>query len=212
MLIQVLLITSISTYQTWCAQGFSFEIKTINAIPTQNQIWSANTLHHAMKRGAKKTHHLEAVRGGGWGNDDFLNSLSGDEEERQNETQNYSKYKETKEAFNKRQQERMDTPAGRQFMQQQKELKEKELRNREERNRNDLDGTGSFFEDMGVGMGMDENMMNGGDASGSARFRHMMNQASSRMEGQRGVGDGQPSFGFEQKFAIPLDDDDEEDN
>lgn len=108
----------------------------------------------------------------------------------------------------------MDTPAGRQFMKRQKELQEKELSDREERNRSDLDGTGSFFEDMGVGMNMDEDMINEGDASGSARFRHMMSQASSRMGGRGPFGSGMmrcgSSFDFEQKLAIPLDEEEEE--
>jgi hypothetical protein len=144
----------------------------------------------------------ELAAGRGWGNDDFLNSLGGDDEERSAETEKYQEFKRTRENFDERQRERMESPAGQQFMQQQREMMARQQEQREALNRDDKDSTGDFFQDLGMG---------DIPVEGGSRFSSMMRQAA-------GNGMGRPSMnlGFEQKLAVPLDyvseDEDENDN
>lgn len=124
----------------------------------------------------------------GWGNNDFLSSLSGDNDDREEETQKYVEFKEAREAFEDRQRERMSSPAGQKFMQQQNLANER-------MGSQPVDSTGNFFEDMGFSeMPLEDS---------SSRFSVMMRQASARMEGNQ-PGIGNPT-GFEQTFAVPLD-------
>ena len=198
----LLLILSISTLQG--ANAFSI-----------TSLSSFSSTSFTSSNAATRTSSLSA--GVGWGNDDFLNSLGGNDKERENETETYHDFKQSREAFEKRQTERMESPAGRKFMQQQEEMANAEQRKREGKNRDDMDSTGDFFNDVGMGhMNSRENENgNGRFSSGSSQFNHMMNQANSRMErggfsGSPGMMGRGPSLGLEQKFAIPLDDDDDE--
>ena len=164
---------------------------------------SAFSVHHSIlsTRSAQPSKQKLAA-GRGWGNDDFLNSLGGDEEDRSAETEKYQEFKTSRENFDKRQRERMESPAGQLFMQQQREMMARQQEQREALNRDDEDSTGDFFKDLGMG----DIPMEGG-----SRFSSMMRQAA-------GNGMGRPSMnmGFEQKLAVPLDyvseDEDEDGN
>lgn len=131
------------------------------------------------------------MTGQGWGNDDFLGSLGGSGEDREKEKENYEDFKKRREAFDKRQRERMESPAGKKFLQQQQEIM---TRQQVDSNRDNLDSSGDFFNDMG---------MDGIPGREQSRFTNMMQQNS----GSRG---GPPMMGFDQKLAIPLDDEDGE--
>eukprot|EP00553_Chaetoceros_curvisetus_P007024 CAMPEP_0204632298 /NCGR_PEP_ID=MMETSP0717-20131115/24708_1 /ASSEMBLY_ACC=CAM_ASM_000666 /TAXON_ID=230516 /ORGANISM="Chaetoceros curvisetus" /LENGTH=159 /DNA_ID=CAMNT_0051650125 /DNA_START=85 /DNA_END=564 /DNA_ORIENTATION=+ len=142
--------------------------------------------------------------GRGWGNDDFLSSLGGSDEERDDEQQKYNEFKSSREAFDQRQQERMNSPSGQKFMQDMRDRQGMMPPSRDE----NLDSDGGFFADMGFRGG------EGGNAvpEGKGRFASMMNQAQSRMQGgPAGIPGRSGLGGFEQKLAIPLDDDDDED-
>lgn len=132
-----------------------------------------------------------SVGGGGWGNDDFLSSLSGDSDDRDDAQQKYEEYREAREAFDERNRQRLESPEGKRFMQQ--------IQNSEQNVRSiPPNSDGGFFEDIGFGTSLPQ--------EGGSRFSNMMNQATAR---QQHGGSGSPFF--EQKFAIPLDEDDEED-
>lgn len=160
-----------------------------------------------LSRAIRSTTNLSS--GQGWGNDDFLNSLGKDDEERQNEKENYEEFKQSREAFEERQKERMATEAGQKFMQAQREAEERQRKMMMERNK-DLDSDGGFFDDQ-FGM-IDDDMDDMDDLSreGSRRFASMMRQANQRKQGNNVSGMIGPE-GFEQKFAIPLDDEEQED-
>jgi len=140
---------------------------------------------------------LAMIGGRGWGNDDFLSSLGGSDDEKQEAKEKYDEFKETREAFIERQQQRMDTPAGKKFMQ--------DMQNQQQGaglKKSDLDSDGGFFEDMGFGQLPNE----GGSGKGGTRFDHMMRQAAAKKNGQSGI-PGMDSFQqFEQKLVVPLED------
>ena len=131
-----------------------------------------------------------SVGGGGWGNDDFLSSLSGDSDDRDDAQQKYEEYREAREAFDERNRQRLESPEGKRFMQQ--------IQNSEQNVRSiSPNSDGGFFEDVGFGTSLPQ--------GGGSRFSSMMNQATARQQ-QGGLG----SPFFEQKFATPLDDDEED--
>jgi len=57
-------------------------------------------------------HPLAMVGGPGWDNGSFLDGLSGDAGNSEDAKKDYQEFKETRAAFAKRQQERMNTEAG----------------------------------------------------------------------------------------------------
>ena len=65
-------------------------------------------------------------------------NIGKDDEERQNEKENYEAFKQSREAFEERQKERMETEAGQKFMQAQREAEERQRQMMIERNK-DLD-------------------------------------------------------------------------
>jgi len=134
-----------------------------------------------------------------WANEDFLSSLGGSDEDRSQEKEKYEEFKETREAFDKRQMERMNTPSGRKYMRDMMK-KQQQLPTM----RKDVDSAGDFF----ANMRMDGDGKAGGE-EGASRFASMMNQAASRKGGRPGM---MTPSGFEQKLAISLDDDDIEDD
>ncbi|GFH51876.1 hypothetical protein CTEN210_08352 [Chaetoceros tenuissimus] len=127
-----------------------------------------------------------SVGGGKWGNDDFLSSLSGDSDDRDDAQQKYEDFREAREAFDERNRQRLESPEGKRFMQQ---IQEQNVRSMPP------NSDGGFFEEMGVGIPQE----------GGSKFSNMMNQAAARKQ-QGGLG----SPFFEQKFAIPLDEDEED--
>lgn len=129
------------------------------------------------------------VGGPGWDNNSYLDNLGGDGDQ-EGAKEAYQEFKETRKAFAERMQERMNTEAGQKFMQQQRP--QQEVMNEE----------------------IDDDMMDIGGREPS-RFRHMMEQSSRRMAG--GHGQPRPEWmkgppGLEQKLAIPLDDEEEEED
>ncbi|CAB9516103.1 expressed unknown protein [Seminavis robusta] len=131
------------------------------------------------------------VGGKGWENNDFLDSLGGGDEDREQAQQNYEQFKETRESFNQRQAERMKSPQAQAFLKQQQSRAQQE----------------SFFDD--DDSLEDESYGDLGVSSGGSRFRNLM-QKSQQMK--RGMGGGgasfvDPSTGLEQKFVVPLEPD-----
>ena len=132
--------------------------------------------------------NLAMIGGRGWGNDDFLSGLGGSDEEKQEAKEKYDEFKETRESFNKRQKERMESPAGQKFMQDMMQNQQQEMSRT-----SDLDSEGGFFEDMGFGSMPNE---------GGSRFENMTIQARNAKKSGRFAAMDQ----FDQKLAIPLDD------
>jgi hypothetical protein len=132
--------------------------------------------------------------GPGWDNGSYLDGLGDDDQT--NAEQDYQQFKETRAAFLKRQEERLNSKAGQEFMQQQREEQVG-------------DGDFSTFDQT------DESQF----GRQPSRFQNMMEQTKGRMEGG-GRGQRPPGLdwmrgppGLEQKLAIPLDyDEDDEDN
>ena len=129
--------------------------------------------------------------GQGWRNDDFLSSLGSDEEDRERVTDEYNDFKKSRESFQKRQMERMNSPEFKKFQEQQ-------ISRQLQRQENDSDG--GFFDDIGFFQETEE-----------SRFGNMMRQTEMKKRmGMNDLGSGY-GIGFEQKFGVPLDDDFEDD-
>ena len=136
--------------------------------------------------------------GPGWDNGSYLDGLGGDDDDQTNAEQDYQQFKETRAAFLKRQEERLNSKAGQEFLQKQQQREENQV------------------------IGDDDEFTSRDDSKSSrqpSRFQNMMEQTKGRMEGDGG-GRGQrpPGLdwmrgppGLEQKLAIPLDYDEEED-
>ncbi len=125
-------------------------------------------------------------RGPGWDNNNFLDSLGGDEDDRDDAANKYKEFQKFRNDFEKRQQERMSTEAGKKFLEAQKNARptpsnfEEEFFGRNEMAPDDFDNIGT--------------------SGGGSRFRQMMQQ-SKRMSSMQNN-----PFGFEQKFVVPLED------
>jgi hypothetical protein len=133
------------------------------------------------------------IGGRGWDNQDYLSSLSGDDEDREKSKEDYNDFSERRAAFHSRQEEIMKTPQGRAFMKQRQDKKFENLQ-QEEQQRLDSDDDillGDFQEGSG----------------GGTRMAQMMAQAK-RMQGRR----GQSSMigGLNQQLLAPLDDGDDD--
>lgn len=132
---------------------------------------------------------IAMVGGRGWDNDDYLNGLSGDDEDRQKATEGYQEFSKSRKAFVDRQKEIMKTPEGRAFLDSRGGVppgNSKMSVQRQEPVADVKPGTG-----------------------GGSRMAQMMAQAE-QMKKMRQMN---PSMlgGFEQKLAVPLDDEEEED-
>jgi hypothetical protein len=139
---------------------------------------------------------LAMIGGIGWGNDDFLSSLGGSDDEKQEAKEKYDEFKGTREAFNERQQERMESPAGKKFMQ---DMMQNQQQGASLKKSDDVDSDGGFFEDIGFAQLPNE----GGSGKGGSRFDHMMRQATAKKMGQS----GNPGMDtFERKLVVPLED------
>lgn len=131
----------------------------------------------------------EMVGGKGWENNSFLDSLGGSDEDQEKEKDSYYEQQESRKAFNKRQEERMKSPAARQFLE--------DYRKRQEEQRPD-----DYVEDI-MGVGGYDDPFGGAEASatssGGTRLQGMMAKAKGQQQQMRGPP------GLEQKFAVPLD-------
>lgn len=153
-----------------------------------------DNIHNVCRSVIHTSSSLSMAGGRGWGNEDFLSSLGGSDEDRDESKEKYNEFKESREAFDKRQAERMErmnTPEGKKFMDSMNQQRPPQPEGSE----------GGFFEDMGMSGGMN---MQGPEGSG--RFESMMRQASQKMQRESGMSAG----GFEQKLAVPLDDDEDD--
>jgi hypothetical protein len=127
--------------------------------------------------------------GGGptWDNSDYLSGLGGDEEDRQKVQDDYQGFSQRRQDLQARQEEIMKTPQGRAFLEQQ---------NTKMETRNDSvdDTPDDPYANVQPGSG------------GGSRMGQMMVQA----EKMKKIQEAEMMLGMEQKFAIPLDDDDDE--
>ena len=133
------------------------------------------------------------IGGRGWDNQDYLSSLSGDDEDREKSQKDYQEFSDRRAAFHARQEEIMKTPQGQAFM---KQRQEQQFRNLQEDEQNLFSDDGMPFEDFQEGSG------------GGTRMSQMMAQAK-RMQGQRG-GRNTMVGGIQQQLLGPLDDEEEE--
>lgn len=149
-------------------------------------------LHHGTT--INRCHPRAMVGGKGWENNSFLDSLGGNDQDREQAKQDYDDFKETREAFSKRQQERLNTPEGQRFVQQQQAQMQSRIN-----------------QDNNPNMGSEDPYGDVGTSSGGSAFRKMM-QRSQQMQ-QKGRANGPASFidpmtGMEQSLAVPLEPDD----
>lgn len=127
--------------------------------------------------------------GPGWDNEGFLDSLGGGRDP-QEANQDYQQFKDTREAFEARQQERLNSPAGQEFMEQEQQQMPSSPQQEEQQ----------------------EDFATGREPS---KFREMMDKA----EGIGGDPNARPEgldwmrgpSGLQQKLAVPLDWDGESD-
>ena len=132
------------------------------------------------------------VGGRGWDNSDYLSGLSGDSDDRQKAAEDYQEFSDRRRAFLDRQKEIMKSPQGRAFL-------EKQQQQQQQGGDDELPGNSPMPGDEII------NVTPG--SGGGSRMAQMMAQAQrmKAMQDQMGVG-----F-FEQKFAVPLDDEEEDD-
>lgn len=160
--------------------------------PSSNSVADSFLHPHSCQR---SVFALSSLGGGGWGNDDFLSSLSGDSDDRDDAQQKYEDYREAREAFDERNKQRLESPEGKRFMQQ--------IQNSEQNVRSmPPNSDGAFFEDMGFGTSLPK--------EGGSRFSNMMNQAAARQQ-HGGLGELGSPF-FEQKFAVPLEEEEDKED
>ena len=124
--------------------------------------------------------------GKGWDNNSFLENLGGSEEDREQETKSYKEFSDARAEMLERNKERMNSPHAKAFMEQQQRVQMK----RDENNRN--------------GNNNDDLKYVPNSSQGGSRFGRMMMDAKTKGRG----GMGGSRFDMEQKFGVPLDDDD----
>jgi hypothetical protein len=136
---------------------------------------------------------LGMVGGRGWDNDDYLNGLSGDDSDRQKVTEDYQDFSRNRQAFLNRQKEALNTPQGRAFLEARGVASRGGIPQPQDMmDLNDLVPNDPAVLDVKPGTG------------GGSRMARMMAQA----EQMKKMGRMNPMMGgFEQKFAVPLDDD-----
>lgn len=141
------------------------------------------------------TVNLGMIGGRGWDNQDYLSSLSGDDDDRAKSQEDYKDFSERRAAFHARQEEIMKTPQGQAFLKQRQEQEFQNLQN--EQNMFSEDGL-PVEQDLEVGSG------------GGTRMSRMMAQAK-RMQGQRGMGGRNMNIGgLQEQLLGSLDDEEEE--
>lgn len=129
------------------------------------------------------------VGGRGWDNDDFLSGLSGGDEERQKAADEYREFSENRKAFMDRQQEIMKTPQGREFLQKQQQ----------QQMARDMDDGPPFPDSPDIPQPLP-------GSGGGSRMAQMLTQANKMKQMQQEL----KEMGFEQKLAVPLDDDEDD--
>jgi hypothetical protein len=150
-------------------------------------------------------HSVAMVGGRGWDNQDYLSSLSGDDDDRENEKEKYQDFSERRAAFQKRQEDLLkNSPQAQAFLQQRQRQQQENLM-QEGKSMQDNFGFQNFEDDeIETGSG------------GGTRMGQMMAQAKRMQSSRNSPMKGGPAMpGFQQKLAVPLDHDeghDEEDH
>ena len=148
------------------------------------------------------------VGGKGWDNNNYLDGLDGSEEDRELSNEQYKEEAEARNAFMERQRERMNNPATKKFMEQLQKQRE-------------AGTTPGYGMSIGGGGGMDDfdnDMPTPNSIHGGSRFSSMMSKSKQMQQqgrgGMMGRGGMPPGMGgfLEQKFAVPLDDDTDDEN
>jgi hypothetical protein len=139
--------------------------------------------------GLMPSKRVQMVGGRGWDNSDYLSGLSGDDEDREKVNEDYDDFSQRRVAFEARQNEIMKTPQGKAFLEKQQQSSMMAG--------NDFGDDGDDYEDEFA------NVKPG--TGGGSRMAQMMARAQKMQERQA----FEMRMGLEQKFAIPLDDDDE---
>ena len=147
------------------------------------------------------------VEGKGWGNEDFLDSLGGSSEDRENSLDQYERFQESRAEFAKRQEEMMKNPKVQEFMRARAE------RERGARGDPEGDGFASPKDDLFGGGG---SMMDGADdeslvgSGGGTRFRRMMgNRGTLKERLQQQQQQQQQGFPFDQVGLVNDEDESE---
>jgi len=142
---------------------------------------------------ATTTTVLGMVGGRGWDNNDFLSSLSGDDDDRSKSEEDYKDFSDRRAAFHARQEEIMKTPQGKAFM---KQRQEQQYQHMQQQQQQEMSEDEDFFGYIPEGSG------------GGMRMGQMMAQAK-RMQGQRGQSNMIGGL-HNQQLLGPLDGDDED--
>jgi len=130
---------------------------------------------------------LQGLTGRGWDNENFLDSLGGSDEDIDRANKEYKSYANRRQAFQERQAQYAQTEAGKKAMQY--------LQGREQQSPEHDDG--------------DISREPASRHGGGPRIAAMMQQAQRQEEQSNTSSQGMMIGGFEQKLAVPLDDDDE---
>ena len=144
---------------------------------------------------------LGMIGGRGWDNNDYLSSLSGDEEDRKNSQEDYQEFSDRRAAFQARQEEIMKTPRAQAFLKQRQQQQQQQHEQEGRLASPDNDGMGAFGYDDGADLFVEES------SGGGTRMGRMMAQAK-RMQDPR-YGPSNTVGGFHQQLLGPLDDEDE---
>ena len=151
-------------------------------------------------RSPRSTTTQQYVGGGGqqgWDNANYLEGLSGSEEARQDQAQAHQEFSNRRKAFLERQEQLRNTPQGRQFYESRNRAMQQDMRNAND------DGDDVDDESLWHPSSSTPNM------AGGTRFQHMMNQSAKLKQQMQNPALG--GGGFQEKLAVPLDDDKESD-
>lgn len=160
------------------------------------QAFVSYTLTTRSDRGAAVSSSSLSVGGKGWENNNYLDSLGGNDQDREKAQKEYQDFHTSRQAFLKRQEERSQTPEGQKFLQQREQQQQQKSFNDYS---SDDDGEGDFFANLG-------------DSSGGSRFRRLMQQAQRKdQQASKRTSFIDPATGLEMKFAVPLEEDSDED-
>jgi len=137
------------------------------------------------------------VGGRGWGNENFLDSLGGSDEDREDNLESYKEFHESRAEFLERQKKLSENPQVQKFM---------EARARAEMNEGGDDMMGGINMDEMMGINNEANIGSGG----GARFRQMMGRKSTlkeRFQQQQQQQQQQQGF-YPDQFGMVNDEDD----
>jgi hypothetical protein len=142
----------------------------------------------------RKSQRRLMVGGRGWDNSDYLSSLSGDNDDRENQKETYQEFSDRQAAFRQRQEEYLkNSPQAHAFLQQRLHQEQASVPN----------------DSMMVGEDNEDEIVYQESSGGGTRMGRMMAQAD-RMQAMRRNPMLGGAGGFVQKLVMPLDDDEED--